>query len=70
MSFCHCLKYVMWCLSCSFVQRIVGFYTLDKTAISPSFAGVVSVGDKPYHSTLPKLLVVSQTFLMLWNFKD
>ena len=52
------------------LECIVGFYTLDKTAVSPSFGGVVSVGDEPYHSTLPKLLVVSQTFVMLWNFKD
>ena len=43
----------------------VGFCTLGKTATSPSLNRMVSVGDELCHSAQPKLLVSSQTFMIV-----
>lgn len=39
----------------------IGFYTIDKTAISPSLERVDLCRRWNFHSALPQLLVISQT---------
>ena len=47
------------------VTLCVGIYVVDKTVTSLSLKGTVSSGDETYSSTLPKLSVASQTFVII-----